>query len=97
MLVGAERDRSEVRNEARRDVERADGELRVGGVVERDRAWQLIEANTPALGTPTHAVVVGREIYFIGNSGWDNFTDEGPIKPGATFQPPQILKVPLTH
>jgi hypothetical protein len=49
------------------------------------------------LGTPTHAVVVGRELYFIGNTGWDNFEDEGPIKPGATFKSPQILKVRLTR
>lgn len=62
----------------------------------RAESWQVIEANTKALGTPTHAVVVGRELFFIGNSGWDNFEDEGPIKKGAVFQPPQILKVRLT-
>ena len=62
----------------------------------RAASWQLIEANTPALGTPTHAVVVGRVLYFIGNSGWDNFADDGPIKPGAAFEAPRILKVRLT-
>jgi len=63
----------------------------------RAESWQLIEANTPALGTPTHARGGGpRAVFRIGNSGWDNFADEGPIKPGATFQPPQILKVRLT-
>ena len=63
----------------------------------RAESWKLIEANTGALGTPTHAVVVRGDLYFIGNSGWDNFSDEGPIKPGATFAPPQILKVRLTR
>jgi hypothetical protein len=62
----------------------------------RAESWKLIEANTGALGTPTHAVIVRGDLYFIGNTGWDNFTDEGPIKPGATFTPPQILKVRLT-
>jgi hypothetical protein len=70
--------------------------IQLDPLLTRAESWQVIEANTPALGTPTHAVVVGRDLYFIGNSGWDNFADEGPIKPGAAFQPPQILKVRLT-
>ena len=70
--------------------------IQLDSALTRAESWKLVEANTPALGTPTHAVVVGRELYFIGNSGWDNFSDEGPINPGATFKPPQILKVRLT-
>jgi hypothetical protein len=71
--------------------------IELDSALTRAESWKLIEANTPALGTPTHAVVVGRALYFIANSGWDNFTDEGPIKPGAVFSAPQILKVPLGH
>jgi|SRR5579862_1985015 len=69
--------------------------IQLDSTLTRAESWKLIEANTPALGTPTHAVVVGKALYFIGNSGWDNFSDEGPINPGATFTPPQILQAPL--
>jgi hypothetical protein len=48
----------------------------------------VIESNSTGLGEPTHGVVVGRRFYFIANSGWDHFTDEGDQKSGAT--PPTI-------
>jgi sugar lactone lactonase YvrE len=69
--------------------------IRLDPTLRRAESWQVIEANTAALGTPTHAIAVGRELYFIGHSGWDNFTDEGPVKPGAIFESPRILKTRL--
>ena len=52
--------------------------------------WATIEANWPRLGDPTHGVVVGNQFYFIANSGWDRMNDDGSVKPGATFEAPQI-------
>ncbi len=69
--------------------------IQLDRTLQRAESWQTIEANTATLGTPTHAVVVGRELYFIGNSGWEHFTDEGPVKPGAGFESPLILKTRL--
>jgi hypothetical protein len=45
----------------------------------------VIERATPELGDPTHGVVVGRDFYFLENSGWDRFADDGHItKPNCT-------------
>jgi sugar lactone lactonase YvrE len=47
---------------------------------------QLLEANSPGLGDPTHGVAVGVEFYFIANSGWDRVDDDGKIKPGQAAE-----------
>lgn len=57
--------------------------------------WKTIEANWPGLGDPTHGVVIGDEFYFIANSGWDRMADDGTVKPGATFEPATIRRMPL--
>jgi hypothetical protein len=44
---------------------------------------QVLEANWPELGDPTHGIVVGDSFYFIANSGWDRVNDDGAIRPGA--------------
>lgn len=48
--------------------------------------WETIEANWPGLGDPTHGVVVGQQLYFIVNSGWDRMADDGSVKPGSSFE-----------
>jgi hypothetical protein len=61
---------------------------------------QTVEANWPGLGQPTHGVVtglsVGRDFYFIANSGWDQLGDDGKLKPGAEFSPAEIrvMRIP---
>lgn len=54
--------------------------------------WEIIERNTPPLDEPTHGVFVGKDFYYIGHSGWDEWTDEGPRKPEATAKPSLILR-----
>ncbi len=44
---------------------------------------ELLEANTPGLGEPTHGVVVGKAFYFIANSGWGEFDEGGKKKAGS--------------
>ena len=44
---------------------------------------QILEANTPELGEPTHGVIVGDKFYFIANSGWDSYEENGAKKAGA--------------
>ena len=41
--------------------------------------WSVIERATPGLGDPTHGVVVGDQFFFLANSGWDRFGDDGHI------------------
>jgi hypothetical protein len=57
--------------------------------------WSVIERGSPSLGDPTHGVLTADSFYFIGNSGWDRFDDNGAIKPAAA-SPPAILRAPLT-
>jgi hypothetical protein len=57
--------------------------------------WETIEANWPGLGDPTHGVIAGDQFYFIANSGWDRMADDGSVKPGATFDPATVRRMPL--
>jgi sugar lactone lactonase YvrE len=54
---------------------------------------EVLEANYPALGDPTHGVFVARDFYFIANSGWSVLDDHGTVKPGATMTPATIRKL----
>jgi hypothetical protein len=55
--------------------------------------FEVIEANWPGLGDPTHGVIVGESFYFIVNSGWDRVSeDEKTLGPG---EPAQVWKVAL--
>jgi hypothetical protein len=56
--------------------------------------WKVIERGSPGLGDPTHGVLLPDGFYFLGNSGWDRFADNGSIKPGNA-SPPTILHAPL--
>jgi hypothetical protein len=56
----------------------------------RALSWQIVEANWPGLGQPTHGVLVGRDFHFIVNSGWDQLGDDGKLKPGAQFSAAEI-------
>lgn len=54
--------------------------------------WSVVERATPGLGEPTHGVVVGNDFYFIANSGWDRFGDDGHVtRPGGT--PARLVRV----
>jgi hypothetical protein len=56
---------------------------------------QLIERSTPALGDPTHGVVVGDSFYYIANSGWDVLDDHGDLKAGAKMTSARIMRFEL--
>jgi SMP-30/Gluconolactonase/LRE-like region len=62
-----------------------DGETRITG-------WRAIESGTPVLTEPTHAVVVGGEVFFIADSGWDRLNADGSIKPGMVLEPAHVLR-----
>ena len=44
---------------------------------------QVLESGTAGLGEPTHGIVVGRELWFIADVGWDRFEESGRRKAGA--------------
>jgi sugar lactone lactonase YvrE len=47
------------------------------------RKQEVLEANTGELGEPTHGTIVGGTFYFIANSGWDEYDDQGKKKAGS--------------
>lgn len=56
---------------------------------------EILEANTPGLGVPTHGTLVGGDFYFISNTGWDAYDDDGNKKPNSAPVESQIRKIRL--
>jgi sugar lactone lactonase YvrE len=54
----------------------------------------ILERSTGKLGDPTHGVVVGKDFYYIANSGWDTLDDRGNLKPGAKPTQPRMMRYP---
>jgi hypothetical protein len=61
----------------------------------RIERWEPIESNSPGLGEPTHGTLVGKDFYFLANSGWDKLADDGALKPGAAMTPAAVMRVKL--
>jgi len=51
---------------------------------------QVVEAGTPGLGEPTHAVVVDAKAWFVSDVGWDRLDDDGRAKKGAAPARPEV-------
>ena len=56
---------------------------------------EILEANAPGLGEPTHGTLVGDAFYFIANTGWDTYDDDGKKKPGSAPVASEIRKIML--
>ncbi len=59
------------------------------------KSMQVLEANTPGLGEPTHGVIVGNDFYFIANSGWGDYDDKGLKKTGTAPVESTVRKLKL--
>ena len=59
----------------------------------RVERWSVLLARAPGLGDPTHGCLRGREFYFIANSGWDQFQDDGQRRPDGHPSPAEIWKI----
>ena len=44
---------------------------------------QVLEANWPGLGEPTHGTLVGNRYLFIANTGWPLYEDDGKKRAGS--------------
>lgn len=67
-------------------------ELRMDDEERRITSWRAVESATPLLTEPTHAVVVGGELFFIADSGWDRLEPNGRLKPGMVLEPAHVLR-----
>ena len=59
------------------------------------RRQQVLESGTPGLGEPTHAIVVGRSLWFIADVGWDRFEASGKRKADAPPSHAELRAIPL--
>ena len=65
---------------------------------DRVDSWRVLLARAPGLGDPTHGCLRHGEFYFIANSGWDQFDDDGSRVAGVVPAPPEIwrIRIPAT-
>ena len=59
------------------------------------RHLRVLAANLKAFDEPTLGVVVDKDFYFIANSQWDKFDDQGRLPPPDTLRRPQIMRIPF--
>jgi hypothetical protein len=57
--------------------------------------WEPLDSNSPGLGAPTHGTVVGKELFYLANSGWDQLADDGSVKLGAALTRAEVRRVAL--
>jgi sugar lactone lactonase YvrE len=57
--------------------------------------WQVLEQASEWLGEPNHGVIVGKALYFIGNSGWERVNEREELETPAAARPPVILGLEL--
>jgi hypothetical protein len=67
--------------------------IRLDAALGRTTGYEVLEANSPQLGSPTHGVVVGRRLYLLGNTGWDRMGDDGVFR--SRGAPAQVLRIDL--
>jgi sugar lactone lactonase YvrE len=60
------------------------------------RKQEVLEANTPGLGEPTHGTIAGNTFYFIANTGWDEYDDQGKKKAGSRPVESTVRKIVLS-
>lgn len=56
---------------------------------------RILETETPGLGEPTHGTLAGDTFYFIANTGWGEYAEDGKKKPGSAAVESQIRKIKL--
>jgi sugar lactone lactonase YvrE len=47
------------------------------------RKQEVLEANTPRLGEVSHGTIIGNMFYFLANTGWDQYDNDGKKKAGS--------------
>lgn len=70
-------------------------ELRMNDAETRITGWRALESGTPLLTEPTHAVVVGPELFFIADAGWDRLAPDGTVRPGMALEPAHVMRMSI--
>jgi len=69
--------------------------LHLDGDGRRIVAADVLERARPDYAEPTLGVVVGNTMYYVANSQWEQFRDDGTIEAPAELKAPLILRLPL--
>ncbi len=59
------------------------------------RKQEVLEANTSELGEPSHGTIAGDTFYFLANTGWDQYDDQGRKKAGSAPEESAVRKIVL--
>jgi sugar lactone lactonase YvrE len=70
--------------------------LRLSPGGDRIVGTELLERGRPDYAEPTLGVVVGRSFYYVANSQWDRFKDDGSVDQPDLLRPPLVLRLPLS-
>lgn len=62
-----------------------------------DEAFTKVERATELLTLPeaTHVLARDGALFILADNGWDDFAEDGALRPGAARRPPRILRVKL--
>jgi sugar lactone lactonase YvrE len=69
--------------------------LRLSEGGDRIAAIEVLERARPEYAEPTLGVVVGGELYYVANSQWERFREDGGIEAPDRLRPPQVLRLRL--
>jgi sugar lactone lactonase YvrE len=59
------------------------------------RAGEVLERAHPRYAEPTLGVVVGHDLYYVANSQWERFGEDGDVADPAALLPPTVLRLRL--
>ena len=59
------------------------------------KQYEVLEANWPGLGEPTHGTIVGTRYLFVANTGWPEYADDGRKRPGSAPVLSSIYEIEL--
>jgi sugar lactone lactonase YvrE len=69
--------------------------LHLDGDGRRILAAEVLERARPDYAEPTLGVVVGSALYYVANSQWEQFREDGTIEAPAELKAPLVLRLPL--
>jgi sugar lactone lactonase YvrE len=70
-------------------------ELRMDAAEGSITNWRVLEQASDRLGEPNHGVLVGRDFFFIGDSGWDRVGEDGKLQTAPDSKAPVLYKLAL--
>jgi hypothetical protein len=70
--------------------------LVLSGAGDRIERLEVLDRHLPLADEPTIATILEDRLYYIGNSQWPQYEEDGRLKTGAQLVPAVILELPLS-